>query len=180
MFARKLHLHSMMVHAVLAAVPLAAVALLLERGGVALGSFGPDVWHFLVRAMLVVTLAVALPSTLSGVLERGHMYVNWSVTHRAKLALSLALVALVAAELAALRGAAAGTLTAVAVVGGNTAVAAALSYFGLKMSLGRQALARTSYQPDMLKTPPFDVLAACAADVSEPPDVIDVLQEMSQ
>jgi hypothetical protein len=50
----------------------------------------------------MLILAVAVPAVLTGVFERGHMYVNWHATHRAKLALSLALIALVAAELALL------------------------------------------------------------------------------
>jgi|WetSurMetagenome_2_1015567.scaffolds.fasta_scaffold62548_2 hypothetical protein len=180
MHARKLHLHSMMVHAVLAAVPLAAAAFVLEAADVTLGSFGPDVWRFLVRAALLVTLLVALPSTLSGVFERGHVYVTWHRTHKLKLALSLVLVALVAAELAALLGgAAAGRLAAIAIVGGNTVVAALLSFYGLRMTLGRQSLARTSYGPDLLREPPVDVLAINADTVAEPPDLIDILQEMT-
>ncbi len=180
MHERRLHLHSMLVHAVLASVPVAAAAFVLEAAGATIGGIGPDVWRFLTRAALVVTLAAALPSTLSGVLERGHMYVTWHPTHRAKLLLSLALIVLVAVELAALLGGVApGVSTGIAVVGANLLVGALLSVFGLKMTLGRQGLARLSYRPDLLKTPPVDVLAANADFVGEPPDVIDILQEMT-
>jgi hypothetical protein len=179
MHVRKLHLHSMLVHAVMAAVPLAAVAFVLESLDITVGGFGPDVWRLLVRAGLVVTLVVALPSTLSGVLERGHMYVTWHRTHQVKLVLSLALVVLVAAEFAALLGSSgAGPWSGAAIVVGNPILAALLSAFGLKMTLGRQSLARTSYRADLFADPPVDVLAINAGAVAEPPDLIDILQEM--
>ncbi len=181
MHGRKLHLHSMLVHAVLAAVPLAAFAFILEAAGATVGRFGPDVWRFLMRAALVVTLLAALPSTLSGVLERRHMYVTWHRTHKLKLALSLALLVLVAAELGAvLGGDGAGPLAGVAIVVGNTVVAALLSVFGLKMTLGRQSLARTSYLPDLLQTPPIDVLALAAQHQAEAADIIDVMGEVAR
>ena len=181
MHTTKLHLHSMLVHAVLAAVPLAAAAFVLETAGITIGGFGVDVWHFLMRAALVVTLVVALPSMLSGVLERGHMYVTWHRTHKLKLALSITLLVLVAAELGAVLGHdGAGPLAGVAIVVGNTVVAAALSVYGLKMTLGRQSLARTSYQPDLLQVPPIDVLEAAARHLGEPADIIDVMGEAAQ
>ncbi len=181
MHKSKLHLHSMLVHAVLAAVPLAAAAFVLEAAGITIGSFGPHVWRFLVRAALVVTLAGALPATLSGVLERGHMYVTWHRTHKAKLALSLALIALVAAELVAVLGdGAAGPLAGVAIVIGNTALAAALSVYGLKMTLGRQSVASTSYRRDLLADPAVDVLAIAVRHLHEPADLIDVMGETAR
>lgn len=169
----------MLVHAVFAAVPLAALAFALEVGGVTLGSFGPAVWRFLARASLAITLVVAVPATLAGVLERRHMYVTWHRTHALKLALSLLLIVLVAAELAALGRGGATVLVGVAVVVCNTVAVALLSVYGLKMTLGRQSLARTSYRPDMLEQPPVDVLALNAAAIGEPPDLIDILQEMT-
>jgi hypothetical protein len=179
MHGRKLHLHSMLVHAVLAAVPLAGVAFLLAAGDVTLGGFSPAVWRFLTRASLLAVLLVALPATLAGVLERRHMYVTWHRTHQLKLALSLVLIVFVAAELAALLVGAAGALTGAAIVLGNPVVGALLSVYGLKMTLGRQSLATTSYRPDMLRDPAVDVLALNAAGMNEPPDLIDILQEMT-
>ncbi|MBI4917283.1 MAG: hypothetical protein HY825_15705 [Acidobacteria bacterium] len=180
MHSRKLHLHSMLVHSVLALVPLAAVAFALEAAAVGLGGFGPEVWRFLAVASLAISLAAALPATLSGILERGHAYVTWSATHKAKLALSLVLLALVAGELAMLAGALPDAPLRVMVVAVNPVVAFLLSALGLKMSLGRQSLARTSYRPDLFREPPVDVLAVNAVHLGEPPDVIDILREMAR
>ena len=55
----------------------------------------------------------------------------------------------------------------------------ALSFYGLRISLGRQAVARASYVPDMLKTPPADVLESAAAHVAERARVIEVMGEGS-
>jgi hypothetical protein len=56
-------------------------------------------------------------------------------------------------------------------------VAAALAALGLKMTLGRQSLAATSYRPDLAQEPPVDILAATAARLAEPPDQIDPMEE---
>jgi hypothetical protein len=64
-----------------------------------------------------------------------------------------------------------------AVVVGNCCVVFGLSYFGLKITLGRQGLGGTSYLPDMDWEPPIDILA-CVADYSgDPPKLIDVQGE---
>ncbi len=182
MHERTLHLHSMLVHAVIAPVPVAAVAFVLASGGVRLGGFATEAWRFLVGASLAVVLVVALPATVSGVLERGHHYATWHRTHRLKLVISLVLVAMVAGEIVGMLGGAAwpaldSPLGALVVVG-NPIVAFALSALGLKMSLGRQTLSRTSYTPDLQQSPPVDVLAANAVALGEPPDLIDVLREI--
>jgi hypothetical protein len=117
---------------------------------------------------------------LSGILERSHAYVTWSATHRAKLALSLVLLGLVAGELAMLAGVLPGAPLRVMVVAVNPVVAFLLSALGLKMTLGRQSLARTSYRPDLSKKPPVDVLAINAVHLGEPPDVVDILREMAR
>jgi hypothetical protein len=178
MHAKKLHLHSMLVHAVLALVPLAALTYLAEAFGVRVGSFGAEVWHFVTRAALVVVLLTALPATASGILERRHSYVTWHATHKVKMAASVALVGLVAVELVVLaRGVGAELVLGVMVVGFNPLAALLLGAYGLKMTLGRQSLAATSYRPDLLMEPPIDVLAATAARLAEPADLIDVLGE---
>lgn len=183
MFERRLHLHSMLVHSVLALLPLAAVAFVVVSAHVRVAGLEVDVWRFLLRAALVLALLAALPSTVSGILERSHMYVRWHRTHRLKLIFSLALIGIVVAELAILVGEGGseviGSPVGVMVVAVNTIVALALGALGLKMSLGRQAMARTSYQPDLLKAPPVDVLAVNAELQDEPADLIDILQEMA-
>ena len=129
-------------------------------------------------------LALALPASVTGVSERNHMYANWSRSHRAKLILSLALMVMVSVELIGL-GYSTGahrffSWLALAIVVGNCAVVFGLSYFGLKITLGRQALARTSYQPDMDWEPPLNILECVADFAADPPKLIDVQKETSR
>jgi hypothetical protein len=171
----------MIVHAVIAMAAVAAVAFVGEATGASVGRIGPEAWSFLLRAALVGMLVTALPATVTGITERGHMYVNWHGSHRAKLALSLVLIAVVAAELAAL-AASHGPIKlsswlALAVLAGNPLVCLGLSYYGLRITLGRQSLSRTSYTPDMACTPPVDILADTALDAAQQPAVIDVMKE---
>ncbi len=176
-----LHLHSMMVHAVVALAPLAALGFVLEAGGMTLFSVGPEVWGFLLRGSLIGMLVLALPSILTGVVERNHMYVNWPPSHRAKLALSLMLVVMVSVELIALAGIDGSPVIAswlgFAIVIGNCAVVFGLSYFGLQITLGRQGFGATSYKPDMDWDPPLEILACVADFAGDPPRLIDVQGE---
>ena len=171
----------MLVHAVIALAPLAAAAMVLEASSVTIGGIGPTVWAFLFRGSLVGMLLIALPSILTGISERNHMYVNWSPSHRVKLALSVVLVILVGLELAGVFGADGpielGSWLALAVIGGNCAVVFALSAYGLRISLGRQSLARTSYQADMDFDPPMNILECVAEFADDPPKLIDVQKE---
>ena len=178
---RPLHLHSMVVHAVVALAPLAALSFLFEAGGTTFLSAGPEVWGLLLCGSLIGMLVLTLPSVLTGVVERNHMYVNWPPSHRAKLALSLALVVMVSIELIAI-GSADGPLRVAswlgfAIVIGNCSVVFGLSFFGLHISLGRQGLGPTSYTPDMDRDPPFDILVYVADHAGDPPRLIDVQRE---
>ncbi|MBZ5587731.1 MAG: hypothetical protein LAO05_04145 [Acidobacteriia bacterium] len=179
---RELHLHSMVVHAVIAFAVVAAAAFAFDSAGATVAGIAPGTWAFLWRASLLLVLLAALPATLTGITERSHMYVNWHRSHKAKLVLSLLLLALTVAELVAAarlggRAVSVGSPLGLAVVAGNPVVCLALSFYGLRISLGRQAVARASYVPDMLKTPPVDVLAAAAAHVAERARVIEVMEE---
>jgi hypothetical protein len=179
MHGPKLHLHSMLVHSVLAFVPVAAVAFALGAAGVALGPFDRAVWLFVVRASLVVVLLVGVLATVTGVLERRHLYVTWHRTHTAKLWLAFAMLGLSAVGVGAFAGIVPGGPPAVlAALAGLVPVAAALAVLGLKMTLGRASLAATSYLPDLDHVPPVDVLAAAAARLAEPPDLIDPMEEV--
>ena len=60
---------------------------------------------------------------------------------------------------------------------GNPLVCLGLSFYGLRISLGRQAFSRASYVPDMLRTPAVDVLESAAAHVAERARVIEVMGE---
>lgn len=178
---RPLHLHSMFVHAVIALAPLAAATMVLEASSVTLFEIGPTVWAFLFRGSLVGMLLIALPSILTGISERNHMCVNWPRSHRVKLALSVVLVVLVVIELVRVFGSDQpvhlGSWLAAAVIGGNCVVVLALSAFGLRISLGRQSFARTSYQADMDFDPPMNILECVAEFADDPPKLINVQEE---
>lgn len=179
----ELHLHSMIVHAVIALSVVAAAAYVCEATGATVGAIVPATWAFLLRAALVGLLTVALPATVSGITERSHMYVNWQRSHRAKLVLSLLLLGMVVAELAGLalagRPLTLGSWLALAVVLGNPLACFGLSFYGLRITLGRQAVGRTSYIPDMDREPPVDILAQAAAYAAQRAAVIDVQKERS-
>jgi hypothetical protein len=144
-------------------------------------SVRPEAWAFLLRGSLIGMLVLAAPSILTGVVERNHMYVNWPGSHRWKLALSLALVAMVSIELIALGsiGGAPGVASwlGLAIVIGNCVVVFGLSFFGLQITLGRQGIGRTSYTPDMDCDPPIDILARVADYAGDAPRLIDVQRE---
>lgn len=178
---RPVHLHSMLVHAVIALAPLAAVALVLEASSATVAGVGPEVWAFLLRGSLVGILLIAIPSIVTGISERNHMYVNWPPSHRIKLALSIVLIVLVGYELIAVLGSDGPlqirTWLALAVIVGNCAVVLALSAYGLRITLGRQSFARTSYQPDMDFDPPMNILDCVAEFADDPPKLINVQEE---
>jgi hypothetical protein len=179
MHGPKLHLHSMLVHSVLAFVPVAAMAFVLGAAGVALGPFDGVVWRFLIGASLVVVLFGGVLATVTGVLERRHLYVTWHRTHALKLGLALAMVALAVLGVGAFAGLVPGGPPSVlGALAGLVPVAAALAVLGLKMTLGRMSFAATSYVPDLEQRPPVDVLAATAARLAEPADIIDPMEEV--
>jgi hypothetical protein len=175
------HLHSMLVHAVIACAPLAAVSYVLDASAVTLAGIDPGVWRLLLWVSLVGMLASALPATLTGISERNHLYANWPPSHRAKLVLSLVLVVMVSGEIAALwLGAGSHAVVSwlgLAIVVGNFAVAVALSYYGLRITLGRQGVSSTSYVSDMDREPPVDILDVVAERAHEPAKLIDVQKE---
>jgi hypothetical protein len=171
----------MMVHGVVAFALVAATSLVLESTGATVGPAGPEVWALLLRGSLLGMLILALPSTVSGITERNHMYAGWPPSHRAKLVLSIALVLLVAGELAGIVRAEGPPIVVswvgLAVIVGNCCVVFGLSYFGLKITLGRQGLGGTSYLPDMDRRPPIDILSSVAEYSGDSPRLIDVQEE---
>ena len=178
---RPVHLHSILVHAVVALAPLAAVCLMLEIRSATVMGIGPEVWAFLVRGSLLAVLVISVPAILTGISERRHTYVNWPPSHRIKLVASVVLVLLTAGELAVLLpGAGAvrlGSWFALAVVLGNVVTVAVLAVYGLRITLGRCSLARTSYRPDMDLEPPADILDGAAELAAEPARLVEVREE---
>lgn len=181
---KPIHLHSMLVHAVLAFAPLAAVSFVFDARGTSLWGIEPEVWKFLLWGSLIGIFLISLPATLTGISERNHMYVNWSRTHRAKLLLSMVLLAMVAGEIVGLASGCTGcgivSILGLAIVVGNNLVALVLSYFGLRITLGRQSFASTSYVSDMDHQPPVDILEVWGEQSKEEAKVIDVQQEGSR
>lgn len=171
----------MVVHLVIGFAVFGGICFVLDATGVTLGSIGASTWAFLWRASLVVMVLGSIPSTLTGITERHHMYVNWQNSHRAKLLLSLLLLGIGSAELFVLwwhpQSARLGSSLGMAVVVVNPLLCLALSFYGLRISLGRQSLARTSYVPDMHQQPPIDILDTAAHLVSDRAKVIDVTEE---
>jgi hypothetical protein len=171
----------MLVHAVIALAPLAAVSFVLDVSAATVGGIEAGVWRLLLWVALVGMLIVALPATLTGVSERNHLYANWPPSHRAKLALSVVLIVMVSAEIVALWSGPGGhgvmSWLGLAIVIGNCGVAVALSYYGLRITLGRQGVGSTSYVSDMDRDPPVDILELVAEHAHEPPKMIDVQKE---
>ena len=178
----RLHLHSMVVHSVVALVMTAAAAFVLQALGISIGRLGSELWAVLLPGSLLGALAFTVPSILTGIADRDHMYANWHPNHRAKLLLSLVLGALLVGELATLffgtQPVRLASWLAVAVVLGNAAATLGLASLGLRMTLGRQSLARTSYVPDMYRQPPTNILEAVAAGMAEDAKLIDPLEEV--
>jgi hypothetical protein len=171
----------MLVHAVIAFAPLAAVSFVLDASAATIAGIDTEVWRLLLWVALFGMLVVALPATLTGISERNHMYANWPPSHRAKLVLSLVLVVMVSAEIVALWSSTGASRViswlGLAIVAGNCAVALALSYYGLRISLGRQGVGSTSYVSDMDREPPVDILDIVAEHAHEAPKMIDVQKE---
>jgi hypothetical protein len=173
-------MHSMLVHSVVALAPVAAATILLGAGHVTVLSIGPDVWNLLLWTSLIGMIALVIPATLTGISERNHAYANWFPSHRYKLALSLLLMLVVLVELIGLARSMSTSRPlwlVLSIVVGNCSLVAGLSYFGLRITLGRQALIPTSYTPDMDLKPPVDILASVAEYASDAPKLIDVRED---
>jgi hypothetical protein len=184
MAERELHLHSMIVHAVIGAAFVAALAYVVEAARIGGGGIRPQAWAMLLRGALVVLFVIFFPASLTGIAERNHMYAAWHPSHRAKLVLSLVLLVLSAAELAALAGfgvaVSLGSWLAFAVVVANPVLCLVLAHLGLRITLGRQAMVGTSYLADMDRDPSVDILVTTAAQLAEPARLIDVMEEHAE
>lgn len=171
----------MLVHAVIAFAPLGAVSFILDASAATVGGIEPATWRLLLWGALVGMLLMVIPATLTGILERNHLYANWPPSHRAKLILSLVLAVMVGAEMGGLvLGESTVPLTSLlglAIVVGNNLLALTLSYFGLRITLGRQGFGSTSYVADVDREPPVDILEVAAEHAREPARVIDVRKE---
>jgi hypothetical protein len=124
---------------------------------------------------------VFIPSVLSGVFERGHHYAKWHSTHKLKLLLSILLAICLFCELIlfyreGLQGQLSLSLGALILLA-NTILTFLLSSNGLKITLGRQSLAKTSYQPDLFLKQPIDILVTAGEHRKEGAKFLDLLTE---
>ena len=178
---QKIHLHSMLVHSIAAFAPLGALAFIFMKQQVRFLSFDEKTWLFLTVLSVILSFLVALPSVLSGVFERGHIYVRWAPSHQAKLVLSLLFLAMLVIELVTIAtgGLDQGmfSLTGILLIFGNNIVVFLLCKYGLKISLGRQSLEKTSYVPDLFKPEPIDILTINGELKKEAPKYLDLLTE---
>ena len=173
-----IHLHSIVVHSVIALVLVAAGAAALSVTSTELGRFGPDLWLFLLRGSLVGGLLLSLPAIATGISDRNHLYATWHPSHRAKLWLSVVLVISVGIGVAASAAAPMRIVSWLgAAIGTSVVTVLALAAYGLRITLGRQALARTSYVSDMDRQPPVDILEAVAAAAADQPKLVDPHEE---
>lgn len=174
----RIHLHSMLVHSVIGLAVLAAGAFALETLGTTIGRLGPELWPYLLRASLLGLLLLSVPAIITGIADRNHTYATWHPSHRAKLILSLLLVTALAGQLVAMLAASDRLSTRLGVgVVANVVIVLALAAYGLRITLGRQSMARTSYVPDMMKDPPVDILEAIATAAAAEPKLIDPSEE---
>lgn len=171
----------MMVHSIAALVPLAAVAYIFLKQQVTILSIGGNSWAFLVVLSTVLTFLITLPSVLTGVFERKHIYVKWHTTHKLKLVLSGLLTFMLVIELILLCSGELNrelfSLLGILIIFGNNIVTFLLCKYGLKITLGRQSFQKTSYEPDLFKKEPVDILVAAGKLKKEEPRYLDLLKE---
>ena len=181
MSEQKIHLHSMMVHPIAALSPLAAVAYIFLKQQVSFLSIDGKSWAFLVGLSTILMFLITLPSVLSGVFERNHVYVKWHSTHKIKLGLSVLFIGILVVELILLSGGglngALFSLLGILIIFGNNIVTFLLCKYGLKITLGRQSIGRTSYEPDLFKKEPVDILVMAGKLKKEEPKYMDLLKE---
>jgi hypothetical protein len=185
MFEKKLHWHSMIVHAIMALVPIAAIAFIFAKLNVTYGNFNSVTWQFITRLAIILVFLISVPSTFTGIADRNKMYAKWHQAHKIKLLFSLAILGVTLVELLIFfvpqlfslqRGliSVQGFLLIIA----NSLIVFILSLYGLKITLGRQALAPNSYVPDYYnKKQPLDILDNVRAHIKEPPKTIDVFKK---
>jgi hypothetical protein len=118
---------------------------------------------------------------LTGIFERGHIFVKWHSTHQIKLVLSLLFIMMLVIELVLITSGGLNAeifkLLGILLIFGNNIVSFLLCKYGLKITMGRQSLEKTSYEPDMLKKEPVDILVINGELKKEEPKYLDLLVE---
>jgi len=179
MFEKKLHLHSMIVHAIIALGPLAALALIFRLNDVTLGFMSAEAWNIIEKASIIMIFLISLPSLVTGIGDRNKMYGKWHSTHIIKLWFTIFLIVSTAVEILAwgctADSSAFHMVYGALVIGANNLFIAVLSMFGLKITMGRQSLEGTSYVPDLFnKTARRDVLEEVRVYMKEKAKLVDI------
>lgn len=177
----KLHLHSMMVHVIAALAPLAAIAYILFKLKAEVFSISPNTFGFLVYFSIITIFLTSIPSTLSGIFERNHVYAKWHSTHKVKLILSLILMLCLIGQISFLYRSGLGdpmvSFFGFLIIFGNNVIVFALGVYGFKISLGRQSIGKASYTPDLFKEEPVDILENAGILRKQEAKYLDLLTE---
>lgn len=176
---KKLHIHSMIVHAIMALTPIAALSHVLSFFNITVLGIDSIGFKYLTFFSILVIFILSLPSMLSGISEIMPMYMRWHRSHRMKVFLSILLIIGTLYELFKIGkgfvqspcvncGQTIFTFCSFLIVIFNNIVVFLLSYYGLKKSLGRQSFEGTSYVPDFFnKVKPVDILELVKEEIKE-------------
>lgn len=165
------HFHSIVVHSVVAFSLLAFFSSIFYKTDTAFLMMSTSEWKFLTIFSLFFLLLLAVPATISGIAETNKMYPKWHNTHKIKLFLSLILIILAFFLLCLdFQNVQFSIFFSFLIL----IVVFFLSFYGLKITLGRQSLARTSYVPDFFnKTNKKDIIDEAEKYIKEKPKRLD-------
>lgn len=179
---KKLHLHSMIVHSIVAFAFISAIAHIFELKRVIIFGITAFDWEFIRNFTQFFIFILSIPATLSGVSEINKMYVNWHFAHKAKLVFSVILLmssgyvlydAFMCPPMGCEKCAGGGfAFHSFLIIFINNICVWFLSYYGLRITLGRQSFAKTSYTPDFYnKENPVDILNIVRDEINEKPKI---------
>jgi len=172
----------MVVHSVVAFAVVSAICHILEVYRITIMGINPFDWEFIRNFTQFFILVLSIPATLSGVSEINKMYVNWHGAHKAKLIFSIILFfssayiiydAITCDPQGCVSCGSGGfAIHSFFIIVVNNICVWLLSYYGLRISLGRQSLGRTSYIPDYFnKDNPVDILDVVRDEINEKPKI---------
>jgi len=168
------HFHSIIVHVTTAFALLAAISFYCWSMDITFLMMKASEWRLLTLISLFVLFLTSFPAAVSGVFETNKMYPVWHKTHKIKLTLSVLIFVLSLIEIVAILKLYDGVLLGLSVYFINNIIVLMLSYYGLKITLGRQSFAKTSYTPDFFnKEKPYDILDEVRGYIKEKPKRVD-------
>lgn len=169
------HIHSILVHPVIAFALMASLSRYCYVNNISFLMMRNKEWYFLELFSLFLLFIISIPATLSGVFEISKMYARWHNSHKIKLILSLSLILLSCFRLIILFLGDVSAFLNVSIYSLLIVIVFFLSYYGLKITLGRQSLGKTSYEPDFFKkNAPVDILKEAEVYVMEKPKRVDI------